>query len=48
MKEREILATKVTGPVKWFIMKSDCGFINRHDTKEDVLVHQPVFTRNKL
>ncbi|MBW8521755.1 cold shock domain-containing protein, partial [Escherichia coli] len=36
VKEKEVLATKVTGTVKWFNVKSGYGFINRHDTKEDV------------
>ncbi|KAJ9576606.1 hypothetical protein L9F63_025501 [Diploptera punctata] len=36
------IATKVTGTVKWFNVKSGYGFINRSDIKEDVFVHQNV------
>lgn len=39
-------AEKVTGTVKWFNVKSGYGFINRHDTKEDVFVHQTAILNN--
>jgi len=45
-KEKEVLATKVTGTVKWFNVKSGYGFINRHDTKEDVFIHQSAIVKN--
>ncbi|CAG9840434.1 unnamed protein product [Diabrotica balteata] len=45
-KQKEVLATKVTGTVKWFNVKSGYGFNNRNDTKEDVFVHQSAIIKN--
>lgn len=41
-----VIATKVTGTVKWFNVRNGYGFINRNDTKEDVFVHQTAIIRN--
>jgi len=44
--EKEYIARRVTGTVKWFNVKNGYGFINRNDIKEDVFVHQSAITRN--
>jgi len=45
-KEREVIASQVTGIVKWFNVRSGYGFINRNDTKDDVFVHQSAIVKN--
>ncbi|XP_062915815.1 Y-box-binding protein 1-like [Mobula hypostoma] len=44
--EKEVIATKVLGTVKWFNIRNGYGFINKNDTKEDVFVHQTAIKKN--
>jgi len=45
-EEREVIATKVRGNVKWFNTKLGYGFINCNDTNEDVFIHRTAIIKN--
>ena len=42
----EVIATKITGTVKWYNVKNNYGFITRDDTGEDLFIHRTAIKRN--
>jgi len=43
---KNVVATKVSGTVKWFNVKSGYGFIHREDVNEDIFIHQTAIVKN--
>ena len=43
---KKLIARKVSGTVKWYNVKHGYGFINRHDTQEEVFVHHSAIARS--
>lgn len=39
-ENKQIIATKVKGQVKWFNVKRGYGFVHRHDVDQDLFIHQ--------
>ncbi|KAH0502196.1 Nuclease-sensitive element-binding protein 1 [Microtus ochrogaster] len=46
IREKNLIARKVLGIVKWFNVKKGYGFIKVNDTKEDIFVHQSAIKIN--
>jgi len=44
--QKDIIASQVTGKVKWFNVKSGYGFITRDDNNEDIFIHQTAISKN--